>query len=90
MLTFGKKPDFTILDELTNHIDEVTWEILLEACVKTKSSILLVTHDYEFIQEFKPTVFWVLNRQTIEVRHKDLDVLLNLETGRTPQTCGAL
>lgn len=75
-ITFGLKPDFILLDEPTNHIDEVTWEILLEACIKSKSSILLVTHDYEFIQEFKPTVFWMMHEQKLLERHKELDVLL--------------
>lgn len=75
-VTFGLKPDFIILDEPTNHIDEVTWEILLEACKNSKSSILLVTHDYEFIQEFEPTVFWMIHDQKVLPRHKELDVLL--------------
>jgi ATPase subunit of ABC transporter with duplicated ATPase domains len=76
-ITFGKKPDFIILDEPTNHIDEVTWEILLHACTISKSSILLVTHDYEFINAFKPTVFWMIHNQKILERHKELDVLLD-------------
>lgn len=75
-LAFGAKPDFIILDEPTNHIDEVTWEILLEVCQKTKSSILLVTHDYEFIKAFDPGIFWLIHGQTIAVRYKDLDELL--------------
>ncbi|MDP3989151.1 MAG: ABC-F family ATP-binding cassette domain-containing protein [bacterium] len=75
-ITFGLKPDFIILDEPTNHIDEVTWEILLETCKNSKSSILLVTHDYEFIQEFDPTLFWVIHNRKILARHKDLDTLL--------------
>lgn len=75
-IVFGQKPDFILLDEPTNHIDEITWEILLEACQKTKSSLLLVTHDYEFIQEMNIPVFWTLTKGTIESRHKDLDTLL--------------
>ncbi len=75
-IAFGKKPDVIILDEPTNHIDEVTWEILLEACRETKSSILLVTHDYEFIQEFEPTFFWMFKNHKIVIRHKDVDTLL--------------
>lgn len=75
-IAFGKKPDLIVLDEPTNHIDEVTWEILLEACKNTKSSILLVTHDYEFIKEFHPTVFWMINDRKIVERYKDLDQLL--------------
>lgn len=76
-IAFGKKPDLIILDEPTNHIDEVTWEILLDACKSTKSSILLVTHDYEFIQEFNPSLFWMIKDQHIVPRHKELDVLLD-------------
>jgi ATPase subunit of ABC transporter with duplicated ATPase domains len=75
-ITFGLKPDFILLDEPTNHIDEVTWEILLNACTNSKSSILLVSHDYEFIQEFNPNVFWMMHGQKVLVRHKDLDTLL--------------
>jgi ATP-binding cassette, subfamily F, member 3 len=75
-ITFGKKPDFIILDEPTNHIDEVTWEILLFACSTSKSAILLVTHDHEFIEAFKPTVFWMIHSQKILERHKELNVLL--------------
>ncbi len=75
-IVFGKNPDFIILDEPTNHLDEVTWQILLDACNNTKSTILLVTHDYEFIQEFKNKTFWLIKNQTIKERHKDLEELI--------------
>lgn len=75
-LVFGLKPDLIILDEPTNHLDEVTWEVLLEACKASKSTILLVSHDYEFIQEFNPGVFWVVRNQVVEARYKDLPELL--------------
>jgi ATPase subunit of ABC transporter with duplicated ATPase domains len=75
-IVFGLKPDLIILDEPTNHIDEVTWEILLHACSTTKSSVLLVSHDYEFIEAFKPSVYWLINDQKIVPRHKDLNTLL--------------
>jgi len=73
-IVFGQKPDFIILDEPTNHIDEITWEILLAACVNSKSSILLVTHDYEFIKAFNPSVFWMMHHQKVLPRYKDLHV----------------
>ena len=73
---FGLKPDLIILDEPTNHLDEVTWEILLEACKKSKSTILLVRHDYEFIESFNPSVFWMIEGQAINARYKELPVLL--------------
>lgn len=75
-IVFGKKPDFLILDEPTNHIDEVTWEVLLSACKHSKSTILLVSHDYEFIQEFKPGLFWVIGNQTVSPSWRDLSELL--------------
>lgn len=81
-LVFGQKPDFLILDEPTNHIDEVTWEVLLGACKASTSTILLVSHDYEFIQEFAPEIFWVINGQQVNARYRDLSELLD-EMGGT-------
>ncbi len=75
-LVFGTKPDFIILDEPTNHIDETTWQILLDACNNTTSTILLVTHDYEFIQALSSKVFWLIKHQTIKERHKDLEEII--------------
>jgi ATP-binding cassette, subfamily F, member 3 len=72
-VVFGVKPDVIILDEPTNHLDEVTWEILLSACKQSKSTILLVSHDYEFIEEFNPSLFWLINKQTVVAKHKDLE-----------------
>jgi ATPase subunit of ABC transporter with duplicated ATPase domains len=75
-LVFGAEPDFIILDEPTNHLDEVTWEILLEACNKSKSTILLVTHDYEFINGLDDKIFWLIKGQTIRERYKDLEEIV--------------
>jgi len=75
-LVFGTNPDFLVLDEPTNHLDEVTWQVLLDACNASKSTILLVTHDYEFISEFKSKTFWLIKNQTIKERHKDLEELV--------------
>lgn len=75
-ITFGSKADFIILDEPTNHLDEVTWEILLEACKGSKATILLVSHDFEFIEGFNPDVFWFAKNSKIEERHKDLEFLI--------------
>jgi ATPase subunit of ABC transporter with duplicated ATPase domains len=75
-LTFIKQPDVIILDEPTNHLDETTWQVLLETCNTTQSTIILVTHDYEFIQKIDNKIFWVIHRQEIKERHKDLDIIL--------------
>lgn len=81
-LVFGSNPDFIILDEPTNHLDEVTWQILLDACNASKSTILLVTHDYEFINEFKSKVFWLIKNQNIIERHKDLEEIIEELRGK--------
>ncbi len=75
-LVFGTNPDFIVLDEPTNHLDEVTWQVLLDACNASKSTILLVTHDYEFINEFASKRFWLIKHQDIAERHKDLEELV--------------
>jgi len=75
-VTFGLKPDLLILDEPTNHIDEVTWEILLEACKNFKGTILLVSHDHEFIENFSPSTFFMMKDKTVIERHKSFDELL--------------
>jgi ATP-binding cassette subfamily F protein 3 len=75
-LVFGVHPDFIILDEPTNHLDEVTWQILLDACNASTSTLLLVTHDYEFINELESKVFWLIKHQTIKERHKDLEDII--------------
>lgn len=80
-ITFGAKPDVIILDEPTNHLDEVTWEILLHACKTSKSTMLLVSHDYEFIEAFGPGVFWMHQGQAIVARYKDLSTLLDEMSG---------
>ncbi len=76
-LVFGENPDVIILDEPTNHIDITTWDILLEQCNETRATILLVTHDEEFIRELKHKRFYVLSKQTLVERHKTLDELLD-------------
>ncbi len=75
-LVFGANPDFIIFDEPTNHLDEVTWEILLDACNKTTSTILLVTHDHEFINELKSKTFWLMKGQQVKERAADLEDLI--------------
>jgi ATPase subunit of ABC transporter with duplicated ATPase domains len=75
-LSFGLKPDLLVLDEPTNHIDEVTWEVLLDAIKNFQGSILLVSHDYEFIQEFEPDLFWMFQKKEVVERYKTLDELL--------------
>jgi len=76
-VTFGLQPDLLILDEPTNHIDEVTWEILLEACKSFKGTLLLVSHDHEFIQGLNPSAIFMMKDHTVLERHKSLNELLH-------------
>ena len=75
-MVFGASPTFILLDEPTNHLDEVTWEILLEAVNDSPSTILLVTHDYKFIEGVKEKIFWLMHKNTIEERNKSLEQLV--------------
>ncbi len=75
-VVFGQKPDLLILDEPTNHIDEVTWEILLQACTDFLGTILLVSHDYEFIDAFRQSTFWMMQNKTVDERQKDFSDLI--------------
>jgi ATPase subunit of ABC transporter with duplicated ATPase domains len=49
---------------------------LLEACKDFQGTILLVSHDHEFIQEFAPSDYLMIQNQTIIERHKAFDELL--------------
>ena len=76
-IVFGAKPSFMLLDEPTNHLDEVTWQILMDAVNNSPSTILLVTHDYEFIEGLNHKTFWLMHDRTIAERHKTLSELVD-------------
>lgn len=48
-----KKPNLMLLDEPTNHLDLVTKKILADALKDYKGTILMVSHDLEFLNDFK-------------------------------------
>lgn len=76
-IVFGMNPDVIVLDEPTNHVDITTWDILLERCNATKATLILVTHDEEFIEKLHNTLFFVLSKSEFRVRHKSLTELLD-------------
>ncbi len=76
-MVFGASPSFILLDEPTNHLDEITWEILLEAINNSPSTILLVTHDYQFIEGVQNKIFWLMHQGTIQERSKSLEELVD-------------
>lgn len=75
-IVFGMNPDIIVLDEPTNHVDITTWDILLDQCNNTKATLVLVSHDEEFIEKLENKLFFVLSKSEFRVRHKSLDELL--------------
>ena len=54
------------MDEPTNHLDIVTIEILKKMLEKFPGSILLVSHDRDFLGSLCE-VFWKIENQKLEV-----------------------
>jgi ATP-binding cassette subfamily F protein 3 len=57
--------NFLILDEPTNHIDIETREILEEALLSFKGTLLFVSHDRYFIQKVASRVVKIKNKQLV-------------------------
>lgn len=51
-----KDVNWLVLDEPTNHLDVVAKEELKQALIKFKGSILLVSHDPEFYEDWVTSV----------------------------------
>jgi ATPase subunit of ABC transporter with duplicated ATPase domains len=49
----GKAPDLIILDEPTNNLDLENVEILTSALQDYKGSLLVISHDQEFLKDLK-------------------------------------
>lgn len=75
-ITFGGDPDVIVLDEPTNHLDITTWQILLDNCNATSATIIIVTHDQEFLDEIIDKKFLVISKNKITERDKDLEYLV--------------
>lgn len=51
------KANFLLLDEPTNHLDLYTKDILLQALKQYEGTILMVSHDHDFMQKLATDVF---------------------------------
>lgn len=60
-----KQVNFLILDEPTNHIDIETREILEEALLSFKGTLLFVSHDRYFIHKVASRVVKIKNKQLV-------------------------
>jgi ATP-binding cassette subfamily F protein 3 len=58
-----EKYNFLILDEPTNHLDILSKEVLKEALRKYTGSLLIVSHDREFLNGLTDRVFEIYNRR---------------------------
>ncbi|MCX6722315.1 MAG: ABC-F family ATP-binding cassette domain-containing protein [Candidatus Staskawiczbacteria bacterium] len=65
-LTFAQEPEFLILDEPTNHVDNPTWEAIVESIQGYSGTVLAVTHDREFIEAIAKKL-WVLEDHKIRI-----------------------
>jgi ATP-binding cassette, subfamily F, member 3 len=81
--------NFLILDEPTNHLDIKSKEILKRALVNFEGTVVIVSHDRDFLQDLTNKVYEFRNQQVKEVigtineylSQRKLDRLQELEKG---------
>ena len=61
--------NFLILDEPTNHLDMASKEILKEALLNYKGTLLLVSHDRDFLDGLTDKVYFIKD-QSVKVYHE--------------------
>ncbi len=64
-LLFYAKPDFVILDEPTNNLDPVNWQLLVELVAEFEGTVLCVTHDQSFLEEIDDLIILVVAKKTL-------------------------
>ena len=62
----NNKCNFIILDEITNHIDVDTKEILEESLIDFKGTVLFISHDRYFINKLANKVLYINNNKINE------------------------
>lgn len=67
-----KKPNLMLLDEPTNHLDIVTKKILADALKDYQGTILMVSHDLDFLSDFKIDRMLMLPSGRIQAYDKDI------------------
>ncbi|MGB6118508.1 MAG: ABC-F family ATP-binding cassette domain-containing protein [Mesorhizobium sp.] len=58
------EPDILMLDEPTNHLDLTTIEWLEEELLRSKSAIVLISHDRRFLERISRATVWLDRGQT--------------------------
>jgi len=67
-----KKPNLMLLDEPTNHLDLVTKKILADALKDYQGTILMVSHDLDFLGDFKIDRMLMLPSGRIQAYDKEI------------------
>ena len=60
-----RQANFLILDEPTNHLDIYAKDILLQALKQYAGTVLLVSHDHDFIQQWADTIMELTPKELI-------------------------
>lgn len=86
MLFQLNKPNFLILDEPTNHIDIQGREQLEEQLINSDATLLITSHDRQFIERVASRWWWINNGQLHEL--SELDAFYDaLERDATEASC---
>jgi ATP-binding cassette subfamily F protein 3 len=64
--TLLSKSNFLVLDEPTNHLDIYSVEILTDALRKYKGTLVMVSHDRQFINSIANKIWYIENKQIKE------------------------
>jgi len=67
-----EKYNFLILDEPTNHLDILSKEVLKEALRRYTGTLLIVSHDREFLNGLTDRVFQIKDRR-VAIYHEDIE-----------------
>jgi ATP-binding cassette subfamily F protein uup len=60
---FGEEPDILLLDEPTNHLDILAIETLEAELSKSRSALVIVSHDRAFLERVTNRSFWLEHRK---------------------------
>ena len=67
--------NFLILDEPTNHLDIISKEILKEALERYKGTLIIVSHDRDFLDGLTEKVFYIKNKR-LKIYYEGLKMFL--------------
>ena len=82
-----------VLDEPTKHLDMDSKDILKNALIRYDGTLVIVSHDRDFLQGLTNTLYEFRNKHITEFRgdifeyleHRKIEDLKELEQGKTPQ-----